>query len=360
MSQDLGHQHGTPVWASEQPAVPRAPRHGAREQHAEAAEAGRLMAHSATAPAERSPLATDHGLPLDPRTRRQAERLLGTDLDTTRVHDGPDARDFTELLGARAATHGRDVFLGPGESATDQTLMNHELAHVADGGDTVALRPASYFERRAWLSFYSHYLPRKFLNHYMDDVGTPIVLTLQEMEDCNAIVDIKRSVDFMTAVATLKGAGGGSKQLRVKGAAGARTNGTLGNFTVIYTGTVTVNPDGTWIFVGDLKFHDYWDFDPKGSGSNRPWLAEAKVRVANWFLPGSPFSIDSVAASARQSNSDPRAMWGSMRAPVHVPDNLGRSGADITVGDVAGAPAGPVGDVGGAEAGAQASEDLNR
>ncbi|MPV36324.1 eCIS core domain-containing protein, partial [Georgenia subflava] len=309
----------------------------------------------------RSPLAGDEGRPLDESVRRAAGSLpLGPDLARVRVHQGPADRRFAARLGARAATHGRDVFLAEGESPTDAALMRHELSHVAAGVPGVHLRSATWLERRAWLSLYSHYLPRKFLGNYMDDTGRTIVLTPTEMQDCNAIVDIRRSTAFMTLVARLAAAGGGTVPVQVSGWGGARTNGTLGNFTIRYYGSVVVRADGTWTFTGVLTFYDYWDFDPKGSGSGRPLGAEVKVRVAATLLPGSPFAIESTAVAVTQSDSDVRAQWGTMAAPVHVPDRAGTTGADIAGGEVAGAPAGPPGaDIGG-EIGAQGSEDVNR
>jgi hypothetical protein len=342
-----------PPWA-------RAHRHGPGEERAEAAESGKVVPEkspsSATSSATRSPLAGDEGTAVAGHPG-------------ARVHTGPDDRAFATLLGARAATHGRDIFLAEGESVSDEALMRHELTHVAEGGEAVRLRSATYLERRTWLAFFDHYLPRKFLNNYMDDTGAAITLTLREMRDCNPIVDLRRSTAFMGRVSSLVAAGGGTASISVRGWGGALTNGSLGNFTINYTGTLVVQPDGKWSFSGTMTFYDYWDFDPKGAGSGRSVAGEVKVRVASAFLPGRPFDIHSVAAAVSQSSTDPRAVWGGGGAPVHVPDKSARTGADIATGDVAGgaaggAAAGPVGDIAGgdvgADTGAQASEDLNR
>jgi hypothetical protein len=352
-----------PLWAGP---------HSATERRAETAEAGQAVdrprGRASDQAADRSVLASDEGTALDPGVRRDAEQGLGADLAEARVHQGPEDRALAELLGARAATHGRDVFLADGESATDRELMRHELSHVSDGGDDVALRAATYFERRAWLGFFSHYLPRKLLNNYMDDTGTPITLSLTEMQDCNPIVDIRRSSAFMTQVATLAGAGGSTASVSVRGAGAAMTNGTLGNFTVNYLGSVTVTASGAWTFTGTMAFYDFWDFDPRGSGTGRPPIAELKVRVANALLPGSPFHIFSVPAPVTQASTDGAAHWGTGAAPVHVPDRLGSGVADIgggaaaggVGGDVVAGPAGgDVGAAGGADVGTQTSEDRN-
>jgi hypothetical protein len=147
---------------------------------------------------------------------------------------------------------------------------------------------------------------------------------------------------------------------------GALTNGTLGNFTIYWNGDVIVAPDGRWSFTGAVSFYDFWDFDPKGSGSNRPLPAEIKVRVADMFLPGRPFAISSTTVPARQSNGDARATWPASVSAV--PDRAGRTGADIATGDVGGEVGGgeiggPDVEVGGGEVGGefgvQSAEDLN-
>lgn len=339
----------TPVWASG-PGIRVGPRRGPTEKAAENAEAGHAAPQcTGAAPAGRSPLASDAGSAVP----AALERAAGVEGSGARVHQGPEDREFAGLLGARAATHGRDIFLAEGESVDDSALMRHELAHVAEGGDVVRLRAATFLERRMWKGFFDHYLPRKFLDNYMDDTGKALTLTLQEMIDCNPIVDLRRSTVFMAEVAKLAAAGGGTKSIVAKGWGGARTNGTLGNFTITYTGTVSVKADGSWTFVGTMTFYDYWDFDPKGKNSGRSEAGEQKVRVAAALLPGRPFHVYSESAAVSQTSSDDRGLWGSMKAPVSVGDKKDRGVADIAAGDVAGGPVG--GDVG-----TQSSEDLNK
>ncbi|MBL9127143.1 MAG: DUF4157 domain-containing protein, partial [Verrucomicrobiales bacterium] len=70
------------------------------------------------------------GAPLHPPSRRQIESTLGADLAHVRVHTGPAAEEATESIQARAFTHGRDIWIGRGESPTDPELLAHEAAHV--------------------------------------------------------------------------------------------------------------------------------------------------------------------------------------------------------------------------------------
>ncbi|WP_437729234.1 eCIS core domain-containing protein [Sorangium sp. So ce861] len=360
------------------------------------------LIHAARSAAPNRPETT--GMPSPVRAKMEA--AFGADFSDVRVH--PSSPRAAEL-GALAYTQGSEIHVAPGywapETRRGQELLGHELTHVvqqrkgrvsatvqhdgvginddpaleaeadalgarAAGGETsrstatlldkaprgrggsaaVQLRSATWIERRAWLAFFDHYLPRMFLNNYMDDTGAPITLNQQQMQDCNPVVDIRRSQAFMAQVARLQAAGGGAEPVRANGWGGAMTNGTLGNFTIHWVGSVVVHPDGTWTFIGTVDFYDYWDFDPKGGGSNRPVAAEVKVRVADMFLPGQPFHIHSAHVFASQSSGDSRASWPS--SVRNVPDRAARTGADIAVGDVGG------GEVGG-EVGAQAAEDLN-
>jgi len=304
------------------------------------------------------------GFPFVNTERSLFERHFGKDFKNIRIHKGEVPNLYADALRAQAFAYKEHIWLGADASEYDRGLMAHELGHVVSNHPGIQLREATYLERRAWLGFFSHYLPRKFLNNYMDDTGNRITLTMQEMEDCNPIVDLRRSRAFNSALSILQKTGGGVRFLDITGWGGALTNGTLGNFTIHYSGLLTVNPDGTWHFFGTMWFEDFWDFNT--GGANRPLGAEIKVRFANLFLPGSPFPIDSVIVPVFQRDSDGRAQWGSAAPPVHVPDRAAASGADIEVGaaggETAGATGGPeieAGGIGGGEFGAQSSEDIN-
>ena len=306
-------------------------------------------------------LTTQTGQTLPATQRRAIEARLGDELGDVRFHKDSESVQAAAMLGAEAFTHGRDVYLGASAQLTNIDLLAHEAAHALDNQDAVQRREATWVERRAWLGFFDHYLPRKFLNNYMDDTGTPITLTKQEMEDCNAIgVDIRRSGDFQDALTRLKAAGGGVEAISCSALAGALTNGTLGNFTVRYTGMLAVAPDDTWTFVGTITFHDFWDFNT--GGANRPVLAEVKVRVANALLPGSPFDIDSVPVAAYQTDGDAAVQWDAA-APVHVPDNMRRGAVDIGVGGDIGGGGGdvvnPVVGAGGLDVGGEVGAQTN-
>lgn len=90
--------------------------------------------------------------------RRENENRLGTGLDHVRVHQGPEAAALAGMLGARAFTYGKDVWLGDGERLTDRSLMAHELAHVAQQSPKPMEAPAEARVQAVRRSYYS--LPR--------------------------------------------------------------------------------------------------------------------------------------------------------------------------------------------------------
>ncbi len=237
-------------------------------------------------------------------------------------------------------------------------------------GQHISRREATYLERRAWLAFFDHYLPRRFLNNYMDDTGAEITLTEREMADCNPIVDIRRmrNNSFQTELGRLQAAGGGNASLSGPGYGGAQTNGTLGNFTINWSGELAVSASGSWRFEGTMNFYDYWDFDPRpfGSGSGRPAFAEVRVRAAAYGLPGRPFHIRSVDAPVIQDNAHSGASWSGGR-PTVVTGPMVRAASDVGAGtdvgtgaDISGGPdIMDVGGVAGSDVGANAAEDVN-
>jgi|GEM_PF-3903849 len=74
------------------------------------------------------------GQPLDTADRTQMEAAFGEDFAAVRVHADSQAQDATEQLGARAFTHGQDIYFGQGEYApatpAGKGILAHELTHV--------------------------------------------------------------------------------------------------------------------------------------------------------------------------------------------------------------------------------------
>jgi hypothetical protein len=62
--------------------------------------------------------------------RRQMEAATGANLSGVRVHEGAESDSLNKQLTAKAFTTGNDIFLRGDQSASDSTLMAHEMAHV--------------------------------------------------------------------------------------------------------------------------------------------------------------------------------------------------------------------------------------
>jgi hypothetical protein len=71
-----------------------------------------------------------NGRPLPAPVRAFMEPRFGKNFSDVRLHDGPEDRRVTRRIGARAFTHRRHIWLGPGETSQDRRLIAHELAHV--------------------------------------------------------------------------------------------------------------------------------------------------------------------------------------------------------------------------------------
>jgi hypothetical protein len=83
----------------------------------------------------------DDGEPMRGDTRRTLESRMGVQLGDVRVHEGAAARESAKTMNARAFTHGRDIFMGPGESQRDVRLMAHETTHVLQQNAIVRRKP---------------------------------------------------------------------------------------------------------------------------------------------------------------------------------------------------------------------------
>lgn len=70
------------------------------------------------------------GEPLSASARAFFEPRFGRDFSDVRVHVGSDANEMNQAVGARAFTHGSDIYFGAGHSPADLDLTAHELTHV--------------------------------------------------------------------------------------------------------------------------------------------------------------------------------------------------------------------------------------
>jgi hypothetical protein len=98
--------------------------------------------------------------------------------------------------------------------------------------------------------------------------------------------------------------------LKVEG--GARTNGTLGGFTIVYNGKLCMLGDSDWEFKGHMYFYDYWNFEPHTTGvTQRSTRGASDVEFAANNIRGRPFEVFSVAVRAEQASFEEETRWSS-------------------------------------------------
>ena len=159
-------------------------------------------------------------------------------------------------------------------------------------------------------AFFSHYLPKKLIRHYVYANGRKMKLTEQEMIDCNPYISLLYSKAFVALIDQANKSPGMPVPFELPVKAGALTNGTLGQFTVKTKGALVADGKGGWMAAGTMTFFDVWDFDPKDwTTGGRSFQGEVKTRVANALLPGTGFDIDSVETSFSQNQDNDTVTW---------------------------------------------------
>jgi peptidoglycan hydrolase-like protein with peptidoglycan-binding domain len=81
-----------------------------------------------------------HGNPLPEPVRSFMEPRFGVDFSHVRVHTGSDAIQMNRDVGAKAFTHGSDIYYGAGNNPTNLELTAHELTHVIQQTGSVPLQ----------------------------------------------------------------------------------------------------------------------------------------------------------------------------------------------------------------------------
>lgn len=87
------------------------------------------------------------GEPIPDTLRASLEPHFGRDFSEARVHTDAEADSMSQQLGARAFTHGNDIFFREGdyrpESDEGKRLLSHEMTHVVQqGGAPIAMQAA--------------------------------------------------------------------------------------------------------------------------------------------------------------------------------------------------------------------------
>jgi hypothetical protein len=76
-----------------------------------------------------------HGAPLSSRVQQEMAHKIGSDFSGVNIHTDSKSHQLNQQLGARAFTHGNDIYFNKGEynpkSHNGKRLLAHELTHVA-------------------------------------------------------------------------------------------------------------------------------------------------------------------------------------------------------------------------------------
>lgn len=103
-------------------------------------EKDKLVQKSSRAPADTEEVGADvetqikssktGGRALPDSVRAHLEPRFGASFSDVRVHTGSDAEQLNRAVGAKAFTHGSDIYYGAGHDPTNLELTAHELTHV--------------------------------------------------------------------------------------------------------------------------------------------------------------------------------------------------------------------------------------
>ncbi len=307
------------------------------------------------------------GQPLNAETRDYFEHCFGHDFTDVRVHADHPANESAARIQSRAYTIGNDITFAAGEyqlrNKQGKRLLAHELAHVAQqsGGTeqpnsnalrttlsgtpnariqrdivpgpprlpTVALTDILRISRSEaeWLFRYVHGadnpLAIRLLRNYMDGRGTRITLTDPEMRQVRPRFSIqtnyvgytessrRENPHFWGRWARLLRSGAESIPVNIASNGFANLRGTLGRFTVRWQGTLRKEERSgglaVWHFTGHIRFSDTWDLNAANRGD-----PELGVRLANLFIRGCGFPIDSVSVGVTESGA---STWDGTATP---------------------------------------------
>jgi len=94
-----------------------------------------------------------NGQKLDSRTKREMELGFGADFSSVNIHKNSNANKLNKQLGARAFTHGKDIYFRNGEydpsSSKGKHLLAHELTHTIQQGAVDVTKPAGSFVKNS-------------------------------------------------------------------------------------------------------------------------------------------------------------------------------------------------------------------
>lgn len=172
---------------------------------------------------------------------------------------------------------------------------------------------------RAFREGFSAGLPRRMVEHYATGGGKELTLSKADVKATAPIINIAYTfsrggatdritnhIGLHREIAALKAAGGGTKHIAFQGTGSAATHGTLGSFTILYDGELTVAKPGekldelgsSWLFTGTAVFYDVYNFEER---SDRHPAAESVTWLGRNLMSGDAYQVVSEPVTVAQS-----------------------------------------------------------
>jgi len=108
------------------------------------------------------------GRPLPDGMRAYLEPRFGADFSEVRVHTGNNAIQMNRAIGARAFTHGSDIYFGDAQGAADAELTAHELTHVVQQNANLSSATGTLSTK-----LIQRYVPKWTFEHGAEKSGSP-------------------------------------------------------------------------------------------------------------------------------------------------------------------------------------------
>jgi len=164
-------------------------------------------------------------------------------------------------------------------------------------------RYKSSFSGELFKLAFSHPFPKELIDYYTSNKGGTFTLTEEQMMEITPVGgesitddgnfrEVFNKLDIEESLVT-----------EFRTLSSAMLAGTLGDFTIVYQGTLTRTGEEDFEFNGDMTFNDTYDFN---KSEHRTDAAEWKVWVARNFLHGTPYLVTSEAIPVSENTQETR------------------------------------------------------
>lgn len=130
-------------------------------------------------------------------------------------------------------------------------------------------------ERDLWLSLVEHYVAKKLFSNYMSCSKKPLHLGLQEMADIQAGADLRNESAYLQKVLEHMQRGRIAKRVLSSNTSnfqllGMSSGGTLGRFTIHFSGHMVYSPLRQMLILPLTMFYSWANFGTRITGTSTP------------------------------------------------------------------------------------------